>query len=311
MEDPIISIIVPVYNVERYLDECVKSLVGQTYRNLEILLVDDGSPDGCPRMCDAWGETDERIRVIHKPNGGLSDARNAGIDAACGEFIMFVDSDDFIDIATVADLYALHCRTNADVACGGVLKYRAGQTTKIYNEIIESETVVFTGIEQLKNMLNFKTECSAWGKLYKCSSIGDRRFLKGRYNEDVIFLFPIYAACSKVAYTNKRYYYYRDTDGSVTHLLSDKTMHALQNMLEMEQMAVEKRIPVIDEMENYKCRICLELAYAIQRDNARSRFPQQSDHTKRYVRNHLLYMLKHQGYTWKDLAHALIILVKL
>lgn len=311
MEDPKISIIVPVYNVELYLDECVESLVGQTYRNLEIILVDDGSPDSCPRMCDAWGKTDERVHVIHKQNGGLSDARNAGINAAHGEFIMFVDSDDFISTNTVADLYALQCRTDGDVVCGGVYKYRNGQTTKIYNEIIRSETIVFTGIEQLKNMLNSKTECSVWGKLYKRSSIGNSRFIKGRYNEDVIFLFPFYATCSKVVYTNKRYYYYRDTEGSITYALSDKTMHALQNALEMEQMVIEKGIPVTGEMENYKCRTCLELAYAIQRGNARSRFPQQSDYTKRYVFAHFWYMFRHPGYTWKDLVHALIVLVKL
>lgn len=311
MEDPKISIIVPIYNVERYLDECVQSLVGQTYRNLEIILVDDGSPDACPRMCDAWEEKDERIRVIHKPNGGLSDARNAGIDIASGDYIMFVDSDDFIARNAVADLHALQNRTDADMACGGVYKYFDGHTTGIYNAIIQSETVVFSGIEQLKNMLDFKTECSAWGKLYKRSTIGNHRFIKGRYNEDVIFLFPIYAACKKVAYTEKRYYYYRDTAGSVTNRLSDKTMHALQNMLEMEEMAIERGIPVKDEMENYKCRTCLELAYSIQRDNARERFPQQSDYTKRHVRSHLLYMLRHPSYTWRDMVHAAIVLVKL
>ncbi len=311
MKYPKISIIVPVYNVEQYLNQCVESIVGQTYQNLEIILVDDGSPDSCPKMCEDWANNDKRIQVIHKPNGGLSDARNAGIDVASGEYLMFVDSDDFIAANMVMDLYALLNRTNADIACGGVYRYCDGKITDIYNEVIRSDEIVFSGIGQLKNMLNSQTECAAWGKLYRRPLIGNHRFIKGRYNEDVIFLFPLYANCSKVVYTNKRYYYYRDTLGSVTHALSDKTLHALLNQQEMEQIAIKRHIPVKDEMENYKCRTCLELAYAIQRDNARKRFPQQSDYTKRQVRSHLLYMVKHPGYTWRDLAHALIVLFRL
>ena len=95
-QEPLVSIIIPVYKVEKFLDECVKSVVAQTYRNLEILLVDDGSPDDCPAMCDAWATRDPRVRVIHKPNGGLSDARNAGIAQATGSYIYFADSDDTV-----------------------------------------------------------------------------------------------------------------------------------------------------------------------------------------------------------------------
>ena len=95
--NPKISVIVPVYKVEKYLDKCVESIVNQTYKNLEIILVDDGSPDNCPAMCDEWAEKDERIRVIHKENGGLADARNAGMDIATGDYIGFVDSDDWIE----------------------------------------------------------------------------------------------------------------------------------------------------------------------------------------------------------------------
>ena len=91
---PTVSVIIPVYKVERYLDACVESVIGQTYTDLEILLVDDGSPDRCPAMCDAWAEKDLRIRVIHRKNGGLSAARNTGIEAASGEFLIFADSDD-------------------------------------------------------------------------------------------------------------------------------------------------------------------------------------------------------------------------
>ena len=96
MKSDLISVVVPVYKVEKYLDECVQSIVNQTHRNLEIILVDDGSPDRCPQLCDEWAEKDSRIRVIHQKNGGLSAARNAGLDVAKGDYIGFVDSDDYI-----------------------------------------------------------------------------------------------------------------------------------------------------------------------------------------------------------------------
>ena len=97
MDEPLISVIVPIYNVEKYLNRCIESIVNQTYKTLEIILVDDGSPDNCPQICDEWKEKDNRIKVIHKKNGGLSDARNAGLDIAQGEYIAFVDGDDFLE----------------------------------------------------------------------------------------------------------------------------------------------------------------------------------------------------------------------
>ena len=116
----LISIVVPVYKVEPYLDKCVSSIVNQTYKNLEIILVDDGSPDNCPVMCDAWAEKDNRIRVIHKPNGGLSDARNAGMSAATGELIAFVDSDDWIAPDMYEKLYHRLTEDGSDIAACGV-----------------------------------------------------------------------------------------------------------------------------------------------------------------------------------------------
>ena len=112
-----ISVIIPVYKVEKYLDKCIESVVGQTYSDLEIILVDDGSPDGCPAMCDAWAEKDERIKVIHKPNGGLSSARNAGLAAASGEYVFFLDSDDTISANCIESVSYTHLTlpTNREV----------------------------------------------------------------------------------------------------------------------------------------------------------------------------------------------------
>ena len=109
-----VSVVVPIYKVEKYLDRCVQSIINQTYENLEIILVDDGSPDNCPDMCDEYAKADSRVTVVHKPNGGLPDARNAGLDVASGEFILFVDSDDWIESQTVAELIEIIEKHNVD-----------------------------------------------------------------------------------------------------------------------------------------------------------------------------------------------------
>ena len=116
MEEELISIIVPVYKVEKYLDKCINSIVSQTYKNLEVILVDDGSPDSCGKMCDEWTKKDTRIKVIHKENGGLSDARNFGLDCAKGKYIQFVDSDDYIEKDMIEFLYKNLKENNADIS---------------------------------------------------------------------------------------------------------------------------------------------------------------------------------------------------
>lgn len=118
-----ISVIVPVYKVEKYLDQCVASIVSQSFSDLEIILVDDGSPDNCPAMCDAWAKRDSRIRVIHKENGGLSDARNAGMAAAKGSFIGFVDSDDIIPPEMYQVLFSLLKQDDSDIAACGIKQF--------------------------------------------------------------------------------------------------------------------------------------------------------------------------------------------
>ena len=125
----LISVIIPIYKVEEYLAECIASVVCQTYTNTEIILVDDGSPDNCPQMCDEWACKDSRIKVIHKANGGISDARNAGIDAATGEYIAFVDSDDYIKPDMLKKLHSAICKENADIAACGILNCEGEKQT--------------------------------------------------------------------------------------------------------------------------------------------------------------------------------------
>ena len=160
----LISVIVPVYNVEPYLRKCVDSILAQSYSNLEVILVDDGSPDGCGAICDEYAAKDARVRVIHKPNGGVSDARNAGLDIMTGEYVAFVDSDDWIDEQHLSSLYAL-VKGGADIAVSDVRR------------ILTDETEICRFVYQQREDITDESIFGyAWNKLYRRSIIGDVRF---------------------------------------------------------------------------------------------------------------------------------------
>lgn len=209
-----ISVIVPVYKVESYLDKCISSIVNQTYANLEIILVDDGSPDNCPAMCDAWAEKDSRIRVIHKPNGGLSDARNAGIVVATGELMAFVDSDDWIAPDMYEYLYQRLTEDNSDIAACGVQMVREDKTqsrmlTQEGNCVLNQEEAMRAIIEEswLKQPV--------WYKLYKTDLIRDILFPMGKCHEDVFWSYQAVGSAKKVSVSDHVGYYYLQRGGSI------------------------------------------------------------------------------------------------
>jgi len=188
MNIPLISVVVPVYKVEDYLDECITSLINQTYNNLEIILVDDGSPDKCPEMCDRWAKKDSRIRVIHKENGGLSSARNVGIDNAKGEFLSFVDSDDFFDSKMYEKLYEGVMRSpNIGISAIKFWKYESGKA-EIYSVEWDTQKDVLIKAKDF-GLLTLKQEIchAATNKLYKREIFDHVRFREGIVNEDVLF----------------------------------------------------------------------------------------------------------------------------
>ena len=209
-----ISIIVPVYKVEPYLDKCVSSIVNQTYKNLEIILVDDGSPDNCPAMCDAWAEKDSRIRVIHKTNGGLSDARNAGMTVATGELMAFVDSDDWIAPDMYEYLYQRLTEDNSDIAACGVQMVWENKTpsrmlTRDGNCVLNQEEAMRAIIEEswLKQPV--------WYKLYKTALVRDILFPKGKCHEDVFWSYQAVGKAKKVSISDYIGYYYLQRGGSI------------------------------------------------------------------------------------------------
>ena len=162
----LISVIVPVYNVEKYLDKCIQSIVDQTYTNLEIILVDDGSPDNSGAICDEWAEKDNRIKVIHKANGGLSDARNAGLDIATGEYIAFVDSDDYIELDFYDKLYNVIKATNCDISICNLRKVYENNNVSV-NNCDTFEITEYSTTEAMSALIDDKIRQVVWNKLYK------------------------------------------------------------------------------------------------------------------------------------------------
>ena len=214
---PLISVIVPVYNVEKYLDRCVKSILRQTYKDFELILVDDGSPDKCPSMCDEWAKKDKRIHVIHQANQGLSAARNAGIRIAEGEYLTFVDSDDWISQTMLEDLVNLILKNDADISiCNFVPTDRM---TDIPLRDSYQETV-YTQEEFLKIILRVSgNRCIhyAWGKLYKKSVIDPKaHYPVGLLNEDVEGMFKAVIAAEKIVETDKIGYFYYENHESIS-----------------------------------------------------------------------------------------------
>ncbi len=211
MQDALVSVIVPVYKVEDYLDKCVKSIVAQTYKKLEIILVDDGSPDNCPAMCDLWAQKDGRIKVIHKPNGGLSSARNAGLDISCGNFVMFVDSDDWIDESTVQSLLAIS--EDADIImCGFSIEYEDGTT---FQE--NSGNKKLEGSDILGEFILDNIRPEVCGKLYRLELFSDTRFDETiKYAEDLDMNYRLMKKASKFISTDEGFYHYVRRAGSIT-----------------------------------------------------------------------------------------------
>ncbi len=212
MELPLISVIVPVYNVEKYLDQCLRSITEQTYRNLEILLVDDGSPDTSGAICDAWAAKDERIRVIHQKNGGLSAARNAGLAAARGEWIGFVDSDDYISTEMYQHLYSLLDEETDIAEC-------------CWEKTFEDD-MVFPGQKSapIRCDSGKAMYCHIWdemfwqivcNKLYRRSVVGNICFPVGKINEDEFWTYQVIARANKLVHSDAVFYAYRQQQSSI------------------------------------------------------------------------------------------------
>lgn len=209
----LVSIIIPVYKVEPYLRRCLDSIVNQTYTNLEIILIDDGSPDSCPAICDEYAAKDKRIIVIHKENGGLSDARNAGLDICRGDWIAFVDSDDWVADCYVETMLKAVLKENADLA---VANHISSSSIFSFNlKCISHNTKSFNSVEATKKLWSTDetTFVTAWGKLYRANLWKSIRFPKGCIHEDEYTAYKIlYTACKTIYLELPLYIYFQRAD---------------------------------------------------------------------------------------------------
>lgn len=215
MEYELISIIVPVYNVEQYLDECLTSIIGQTYTNLEIILIDDGSTDASGKMCDEYTEKDKRIKVVHKENGGQAGAKNIGLDICMGEYIAFVDSDDYVAPEYIEYMYKLLKKYNVAVSgCKWRFVYFNGNLEAQGKALIEN---VESQKDFYKNLLYGRRAVGQWGYLYKRSIFDNLRYREGIIFEDSDLVYKIFAKCDNTVISNNQLYYYRLRQGSTTN----------------------------------------------------------------------------------------------
>lgn len=204
---PLVSIVVPIYNVEKYLDKCIKSILNQTYRDLEIILVDDGSTDKCNNICDNYAEIDTRIKVIHQKNAGLSSARNTGISLSKGEYIYFVDSDDWIEENLIEDNISIMLSKNLDIIIFGFYEEWADKNIKKLqgNELLSTQEIK-------EKLLNIELEPCVWNKIYKKKIFCDIRFPVGQNMEDLYVIGNILKGCNKAFCNEKCYYHYNRTN---------------------------------------------------------------------------------------------------
>ena len=251
IEDKKVSVIIPVYNVSGYLDKCIKSVVDQTYKNLEIILVDDGSTDNSPEICDGYAERDDRIKVVHKKNGGLSSARNAGLDVAKGDYVSFIDGDDSLEKDAVAVMLNEAVKQSSQIV---MMKMRNVSEGEILKPTEQSGSVLSKRIENrafIKDICTYKSSCSCCDKLFDRKIFDAYRFREGRNNEDLLLLgmillendYDIYC----VDYTG---YNYLRRDQSITHSGFGKSItDAVYNCADLIDVAKRYKPDVIQYVQ--------------------------------------------------------------
>lgn len=292
----LISIIIPIYKVELFLDECITSVVEQTYKNLEIILVDDGSPDNCPTMCDGWAEKDNRIRVIHKPNGGLADARNAGLDIATGEYISFIDSDDWILPEMYEKMMSVMQKENVDICACNI------RSCYPDHEEVWGCKEYFTGnSEQTLDMLYSDTKypVSSLNKLYKRECWKELRFPIGKICEDAFTTYQLVHNAECIVQIPEAFYCYRIRPQSI--MTSDFTIERMdeEEAWRANYQFVKTHYPLL-----YKkaFRFYLQKVHVLIRtisEEQRKEYSQQFIYLKNIMRNNILFIVFKSGLNWK------------
>ena len=302
--DTKISVIVPVYNVEEYLARCVDSVLAQTYENLEVILVDDGATDTSGAICDAYATKDSRVKVIHKENGGLSSARNTGLEAATGECIAFVDSDDWIEPDAYAHLLDLMEKYQVELVCGGRYDV-SGKTGQRTVGLCPRREEVISG-EELAGRIFLWDGCdsSACDKLYHRSLLENFRYPEGKVCEDVPVTYKIVLQADRVAMSDKPFYNYYHRPGSISMAFSitEKTFHFSQHT-EVIYPYIRDNHPAIAGQARYlRVRSLSHILLLLEQSQAevRQQFAQEFRHARKELKKHTLFFLRSSYFGKKE-----------
>ncbi len=237
----LISIIIPVYKVEKYIRRCIDSVINQTYSNLEIILIDDGSPDKCPLICDEYAKKDARIRVIHKENGGISSARNVGINIAKGRYIGFVDSDDYINENMYQQLHKDITENKVDISICSFQKITESEAKNVGRE--NNNIKIYNKKEALKALLTNELTSHPWNKLYKKELFDNIRYPEGKVMEDLATTYLLFEASNNICYRETEYYYYVQRDTSILHSITPKFIEQLEEVIAFKSQYMNSKYP--------------------------------------------------------------------
>lgn len=298
MQNELISIIVPVYKVEQYLDRCLNTIVNQTYKNLEIILVDDGSPDNCPQMCDEWAKKDNRIKVIHIENDGVANARNQGIAMASGELIGFVDSDDYIEPTMFEHLYDNLIKHNSDISVCG---YQ-----------INEEADVDENVKSISQLDALKLICSGdykygmlWNKLYRKALFNGVEIPRFVCCEDLTANYYLFKKARKIVESDKKLYHYYQNENSVVHdnfgIGAFDAVYSKEIMLKNEKNT---------ELEEYAIRGLVRSCFVVLSGVIRNdKCTDKYDYLRNYILEHKMEIICSSNYSVKEKIKTIILAI--
>jgi len=306
MDEPLISVIVPVYKVEQYLERCVDSILKQTYQNLEIILVDDGSPDNCPAMCDAVAHRDDRVKVIHQENGGLSAARNAGLRLAKGKYVMFVDSDDWLCLCACEKLAARAEEFNCDVVYAKKVKIVGDAEVHMSKQpAFDSRTVCDGKTFLVSNVRRGTMPMCAQYALYKKEKLTQRGifFREGIVHEDELWTPQVYLAAKRVSFLDYEFYYHYQHEGSIKQTLTKEALRKrARDLLRVcdELDSIYRQLPKQDQivLYDYLCMLYLNAIYIGQLTHEDRRFPLRTAHSLKNRVKAMIHAVSPSFYIW-------------
>lgn len=295
-----LSVVVPIYNVEKFLDKCITSIVNQTYKNIEIILVDDGSSDLSGKICEKWKKKDKRIVVIHKANGGLSSARNAGIEIATGKWISFIDSDDFIELDMFETMIAAAKKTGKDIACCGRIVDLWGEKEKIEFSIQEEQ--LYSREEAIREVLLLRNiDVSACDKIYKRTIFNDIRYPEGRISEDAAIIFDLLNITNGIVHVGKPFYHYVFRKNSISKSVYNHQRYNSFENCEKNKRFIDLNYPVLKNVcKIYCCQVCGALLQSMSGDKKiRRKYKSDYDAYKKMFNECFIYFLVSKDVTLK------------